>query len=263
MKTRDHDPADSGRPGTGGEPANGRVSAQASVVPPVSWPVARAEGDTLTGTEDIGRRIRAIRRDERLSIEEVAARSGLSRVSVSRIESGAVNPSVTTLRSIADALGVFIGSFFIDAPTGTEGTERGITPPALTAFTLVRRDRRKHVDAVWANWYLDMLTPDAHRRINAGIVIQERGQPYWHETHDGEEFMVVLEGTCDLDTGAHSGIHRLEEGDCFYLLRPPAFEIRTVGERPVRTLWVAFLPSTEAGHAEEPANPGPGPVVGA
>lgn len=58
----------------------------------------------------LGREIAKIRRSKALTQENLAAIAGLDRSYLSEIERGLVNPSLETLKRIADALGVSLCS---------------------------------------------------------------------------------------------------------------------------------------------------------
>lgn len=58
----------------------------------------------------IAKNIRALRRQKGWSQEELADRAGLHRTYVSGVERGIRNPTVTSLKCIADALDVSIGA---------------------------------------------------------------------------------------------------------------------------------------------------------
>lgn len=54
----------------------------------------------------LGARVKQLRQSRRLTQEQVAERSGLSHKFIGEIERGLGNPTLTTLASMADALGV-------------------------------------------------------------------------------------------------------------------------------------------------------------
>jgi transcriptional regulator with XRE-family HTH domain len=54
----------------------------------------------------LGRRVKSIRLELKLTQEDLEAKSAVDRVYLSRIESGRQNPSILTLRAIAKALRV-------------------------------------------------------------------------------------------------------------------------------------------------------------
>ena len=63
---------------------------------------------------NIGENIKAFRSIKKLSQKEVALTIGIDQAQYSRIESGKVEPTVSSLKKIADALGIAIGDFFSD-----------------------------------------------------------------------------------------------------------------------------------------------------
>lgn len=60
------------------------------------------------GTPGLGARIRELREEAGFSVTEVCRRSGMARESISRIETGKVDPQMGTLLRITDAIGARI-----------------------------------------------------------------------------------------------------------------------------------------------------------
>jgi transcriptional regulator with XRE-family HTH domain len=69
---------------------------------------------------DIGRQVRALRRQRSLSLRGLAELCDLSPTTISLIERGDSSPSVATLHRLATALGVPITSFFQELPAQVE-----------------------------------------------------------------------------------------------------------------------------------------------
>jgi transcriptional regulator with XRE-family HTH domain len=63
---------------------------------------------------NIAENIKAFRSLKKLSQKEVALTIGIDQAQYSRIESGKVEPTVSSLKKIADALGIAVGDFFSD-----------------------------------------------------------------------------------------------------------------------------------------------------
>lgn len=66
---------------------------------------------------DIGEKIKALRVDKKLSQKEVALNIGIDQAQYSRIESGKVEPTLSSLEKIADALGVKVADLFTEEKT--------------------------------------------------------------------------------------------------------------------------------------------------
>jgi transcriptional regulator with XRE-family HTH domain len=138
---------------------------------------------TLQG--DLGEQVRRLRAERGLTLEDVAARSGVSIGSLSQIERGKGNPAFFTLTKIAHALEIPVARFF--------HVERSVSP-------VVRRGHGRrlnphphdHEHAVY-----ELLTPDLDRALE---VVRYELPPglSTHETpfvHGGEEVGIILRGT--------------------------------------------------------------------
>ena len=60
----------------------------------------------------IGREVRAHRRQQNITVAELAQLTGISIGMVSKIENGNTSPSLSTLQTLSNALGVTLTSFF-------------------------------------------------------------------------------------------------------------------------------------------------------
>jgi transcriptional regulator with XRE-family HTH domain len=83
-------------------------------------------------------RIRALRAERELSLEELSDRSGVSRSMISLIERGETSPTAVTLEKLATGLGVVLASLFLstdvtddaDGPVSRRATQLEWTDPA-------------------------------------------------------------------------------------------------------------------------------------
>src|SRR5215467_3673215 len=89
-----------------------------------------ATGDNA-GDHGLGPAVRAQREQRGLTIASLARMIGVSPAAVSQIESGTVQPSLTTLRKLAGALGVPVFRFFL--------------PDESDAVKVIRRSERKTI----------------------------------------------------------------------------------------------------------------------
>ena len=72
--------------------------------------------DAHLATEQVGQRLRILRKARNLSIRSLAEISGLSVNTLSLIENGKTSPSVSTLHQLAESLNVSITAFFENEP---------------------------------------------------------------------------------------------------------------------------------------------------
>ena len=153
----------------------------------------------------LAQRIRSVRADRQLTLEQLAERTGLTKSALSKFENFRVTPSLGALASIAEALGVTMSDLF----DGVDEKPR---------MVVVRKDERQA---------LERDRPDSRIRYNA--LAHKRGdkvmEPFLLEVptgvarsrrlaHEGEEFIMVLNGAIDYEYGDER--LRLEVGDCMY-----------------------------------------------
>lgn len=183
----------------------------------------------------IGQRVRAGRRREGWTLDQLARRSGVSRRMLVNIEQGGTNPSIATLLRLADALGIGLPSL-VD-PTG-EGSDPVVvrrageapavwTTPAGGAAVMVAGTDRPEVVELW-DW---RLGPDDVHRSDA------------HRT-GARELLLVLSGTLELVVGDDE--YRLRSGDSvtFDGALPHAYR-NASATRPARFALAVYEPTVE------------------
>jgi transcriptional regulator with XRE-family HTH domain len=191
--------------------------------------VERSRDRAADADPDVGGRIREMRLARGMKLNHLAAEASLSPGGLSQIESGSIQPSLTTLRRIAAALGEPIFKLFV-------------TPDVEPEIVVRASERRKVIGASGTAY--ELLTPSLRGALE---VIELRLAPgeVSAETrlgHPGEECMIVIQGRAklefedaqfDLDVGdaaTYDGklphrIHSIGDTDLVSLsaITPPAF----------------------------------------
>ncbi len=154
---------------------------------------------------ELAQRIRNLRLDKRLTLEQVASKTGLTRSWLSKVENFRVTPSLTSLGQIAAALDVPISQLM-------DGLDE--KPQIL----LVRSEDRKLVER---NGDSSLLKYEslAHKReqrsMDPFLLTLPAGEDSREPTsQEGEEFLMVLSGQVDMKYGDET--HQLRSGDCVY-----------------------------------------------
>ena len=150
-------------------------------------------------------RIRALRKERRLTLEQLARQAGLTRSLLSKVENFRVTPSLPALGRIAGALGVTVSELM----AGLDEKPR---------LAIIRKDERKRVvrDRPDSKFRYHAL---AHKRIAKAM------EPFLVEippgearkkmlAHEDEEFFVVLKGKVNFEYGEE--VHPLNPGDSVY-----------------------------------------------
>lgn len=148
-------------------------------------------------------RIKGLRKARELTLEELAGRTGLTGSMLSKIENFRVTPSLPGLSRIAEGLGVTLSELF-------EGLDER---PKLTVVKADHRRRLSRDDSPWIYWSL-AAGPSGRVMDPFMIEIPPGEQRREAAAHEGEEFMLVLEGPVDYVYGCET--HQLETGDSVY-----------------------------------------------
>lgn len=135
---------------------------------------------------NIGQKITEYRKSKDLSIRKLAEMSNITPSQLSQIEKGQSNPSINTLKCIANALMVPIFTFFVSS---------------LDASNLVvRPDERKRLyfpESKGATF--ELLSPDTNGAIEFLLLKLPKNASTSENlmNHDGEEVFFVMEGKFD------------------------------------------------------------------
>lgn len=175
----------------------------------------------------VGVALRTRRRLMDLTLDQVATRAGCSESMLCKIETRKVNPSITLLRRLAQALEVNIAALF-DNNSAVDIVMRAGKRPRLNEGTF------RHSDGVVLESLIHQgpgvtLQADIHE-------IAPGGASEGLIRHLGEEMGYVLEGVVELVVDDHCW--QLEPGDNFYFRSERPHGYRNVGSTVARILWV-------------------------
>mgnify|MGYP005990051927 CR=1 FL=1 len=156
----------------------------------------------------IGRAVRMFRRNQEITVADLAASTGLSIGMLSKIENGNTSPSLTTLQALAHALNVPITAFF----RGFEETRAAVHTKTGEGVELER-------DGTRANHQYNLL---GHIGANASGVIVEpylitlsaESDVFPTFQHGGIETIYMLEGEVNYRHG--NEIYALTPGDTLF-----------------------------------------------
>lgn len=175
----------------------------------------------------IGQRIKARRKELKLSLRELAEQVDLTASFLSQIEREQSSPSIDSLRKISDALDVPIFYFLVE-PNGKS--------------PVVRCDQRLQLSKPHSSLTYELLTPDLNRRMEALMFEQEPGGGNYAEppAHYTEEFIYVLQGQLEIQLGEE--VYYLNPGDSIYFEGPMLHSLCAVGDETLRVLAVITPP---------------------
>ena len=172
-----------------------------------------------------GNNIRRYRLEQKLSLRELGERAGVSASLISQVENGRIDPSISSLRRIAEALGVSIFYLLED------GSEPGRAAPIERA--IVRVGQRRRVLLPDSGLEYELLCPDVDRNMEVWIGHLAPGSATGESRrgHAGEELMLVVSGRMEVEYGVDTTV--LDRGDSIYLDGTVPHRMRALGDEPL------------------------------
>ena len=183
---------------------------------------------------DIGSKVRQLRQQKLLTLQNVSDMTGLSKALLSQIENNLAAPPISTLLKISRALEIGIGHFFQEDENGQR-------------IVVVRRDERPgpvrrshHPSSAVGYYYQSLAYPMAGKNMEPFMVeidpLPERELHFYN--HQGEEFLFVLSGTVEFR--GSDRVIVLQEGDSLYFDAGLAHALRALEGEKARALVVVY-----------------------
>ena len=154
----------------------------------------------------IGLRIKQIRNDKDLSLQDIAGKSGLSKSFLSKVENFRTIPSLPVLLKIADVLNVNITELVKD-----------INKKRKLSYVVVRKNERKVIAREKAKGfrYELLITENTKSLLFESFVLTlEKDARRKSVSTDGDEFLFILKGKIEFEYGGEKIV--LGKGDSVF-----------------------------------------------
>jgi transcriptional regulator with XRE-family HTH domain len=177
----------------------------------------------------LGKRIKEIRMGLSLTLEEASQRTGLARSTLSKIENEQISPTFQAMQKLAAGLQIDMPQLF---------------EPPKKKFAMGRRDitpngqGKPHPTPTYEH---ELLATHLSNKKMMPFKTRIRARSFddyhgWVK-HDGEEFLLVLEGEAMFYTEFYEPI-RLVEGDSAYYDASMGHMLTSLSEKDALILWV-------------------------
>ena len=181
----------------------------------------------------IGKKIRELRKQAGLVLQDLSDRTGLSKPSLSQIEREMICPPVATLLKISNALDVNINFFFQDRDSEE-------------VVVLVRSNESKAIDSRYfgreeSGYYYEALAYKKSRKHMEPFLVEfkrKKLKSLSYLSHEGEEFVYILEGTLEFRTENQQYV--LYPGDSLYFESSIPHAYRALERKNARALTVVY-----------------------
>lgn len=187
-----------------------------------------------TGQFSIGARLRDLRKAARMTLSDVAAASGISVSTLSKVENDKVSPTFANLLRLAETFSMPLAALMGEGERKPLPTARvAVTRASEIAFARTQtydmgplctdlRDKRMSP-------FLDRIH---HNTVDVGDLLA---------SHEGEEFVYVLDGVLEIHTEHYQPIV-LGKGDSAYLDSQMAHCYRSASPEPAEMLMIWLHP---------------------
>ena len=174
---------------------------------------------------DIGGKIKQLRTQKGLTLEELASRSELTKGFLSQLERNLTSPSIDSLDDILEALGTNLAEFFQE-----DKVEQFVFREQ--DFFIDERD----------NHTVTWIVPNTQKNEMEPILLTlpENGKSFEVAPHSGEEFGYVVDGTVVLECDGKRIV--LRKGETFYLHGKTFHTIKNEKKTMAHVLWVSTPP---------------------
>ena len=199
-------------------------------------PVAQADAEPRALEIAIGAQVRAFRLKRQMAVTELARLAGLSNGMLSKVESGQTSPSLATLRSLANALGVPVTTLF----RKFEEQRDAIFVKAGGGLTIERHGAR-------AGYTYQLLGHSIAKAIAVEpylAVLTEMSEVYPLNQHPGVEFIYVLSGEMVYRHG--DKLYTMGPGDSVFFDADAPHGPEELKRVPVQMLAVLVSPRMES-----------------
>ena len=182
----------------------------------------------------IGGKIKDLREKNFYTLQDLAAKTGIAKSSLSEIETDEIMPPVATLLKLAKALNVGMAHFFRDE---VPAEKISLTHPQERVKIKQRPHHREgEVDYIYES--LEARMPAKHMEPLLVEFVPMKTAEMVFTSHEGEEFLFLLEGKIEFRT--NDRVEKLSAGDALYFDSSQNHSFRSLTKSKARALVVVW-----------------------
>jgi transcriptional regulator with XRE-family HTH domain len=184
--------------------------------------------------ESLGSRIHSAREMRGLTLQDLSSRTGINLETLEKVEANKMIPPLGELIKLGKALEMKMGYFI------SPGVEKAMTVVHADKRPVVSRHGKKKSEQY--GYFYESLAPEkADRFMEPFLITMVPSDVKELSTHDGQEFIFVLEGKMRAQVGDQVEI--LGPGDAVYYDSSSPHLVKCHGETPTKILAVLYTGS--------------------
>ena len=185
---------------------------------------------------NIGQKVKSIRESKSISVEQLAQGSGLSVDQIALIEENQNLPSLAPLIKIARVLGVRLGTFLDDSEDIGPVVCRKDDQPKGVSFSSESASSHNYLN------FFSLAQSKVGRSMEPFLIDIDSASSigYQLSSHEGEEFLYVLEGVIEVTYGISKYV--LEAGESIYYDSIIEHNVHAANQSKAKILAVVYTP---------------------
>jgi quercetin dioxygenase-like cupin family protein/DNA-binding XRE family transcriptional regulator len=192
---------------------------------------AAAAGAAGGEKENLADRIRKAREMRGLTLGDLSSRTGISVETLERIESNEMIPPLGELIKLGKAVEMKMGYFISPGVEKPMAVVRSDSRPAISRYGKSRSERY--------GYFFESLAPEkANRFMEPFLITMVPTDVTELSSHDGQEFIFVLEGEMKAQVGDQ--VEVLRAGDAVYYDSSCPHLVKCAGDKPAKILAVLY-----------------------
>jgi transcriptional regulator with XRE-family HTH domain len=195
----------------------------------------QAEIEMAVKALKIGTKVRDLRQRNKYTLQDLAAKTGLSKPFLSQIENDHVVPPIATLLKLSRALQVGLGFFF---QAEADSDRISIT----REHERVRIERRPHHEkGDDATYVYESLETRKHGKHMEPFLVEfpvQSAEEMVFQSHEGEEFLYLISGKIEFRTVDR--VETLDPGDSIYFESDLSHGFRCISKEPAKAVAVIW-----------------------
>jgi transcriptional regulator with XRE-family HTH domain len=179
----------------------------------------------------IGPKVRSLRKQAGLSLQQLSEQSDVSAAAIHKIEQSGMVPTITTLLKVAGALGKPVAYFVEEEEQGSEPTVHtpdGEHRPIYTSHTGIEL---AGISGTYDQFNIAGARATVQPGASSGAKMLE---------HPGEELIYVLEGKLEFEVNGRTFV--LTQGDALHFRTVQPHSWRNPGKIDAVAMWMALRP---------------------
>jgi|SRR5690625_3621541 len=191
----------------------------------------------MKNDSDLGKYLRKVRESKKITINEIAKKTGFTPSFISQFERGLTKASISSLQKIVQALNMSLSELFIHTNSTTKNEAKHSDKP-----NLVRKENRSKLSYP-DNKSFDYLLTGIHGQFE--MILSEiepgggSGELVSH--NDSEEGITVLQGMMEITIGSKK--YTLYQGDTITFPSHIPHGWKNIGDELLKLIWIVSPPT--------------------